>query len=306
MTLPITSEEVNPVPESISISNSGVSTWLVCQRQYYYKYDLAMEPIHRTEAIDRGVLGHDVLAVYYEERKNGASHDNAVSQARAFLSQFMTGDSFDLAVVLDVDRILSGYWVIAEQDNWRILQVESTFNVFLTPEFDFNMRLDLLIQDMNDGKVKLVDHKFVYNFKTQDEINLDPQMPKYVGALRANNVPVDSVIFNQLRYRKLKDANGEFFRRAEFMPPNNRVVNVIRDQITASQEIVLWKQKPLEIRGKSAKRILNLMVCRMCPVKSLCSAELDGAPIDYLMASDYKVKANNSSEPSSAELEALI
>lgn len=307
MTDTLTSEANNDVAESIKISNSGVSTWLVCQKQYYYRYDLGLEANTRSEALDRGVLGHEVLAVYYKAIQRGISHDDAVKNAEAFLGQFMAGgSSFDLGIVLDVHRVLSGYWPIAAKDNWRILQVEEEFNVFLTPEFDFTMRLDLLVHDLDDGKIKIVDHKFVYNFKTEEEVSLDPQLPKYIGALRANNVKVDEAVFNQLRYRKIKDPAANLYARKSFVPSNSKVVNIIRDQITASQEIVKWKALPLETRAKHSKRILNLMVCRGCSMKLLCAAELDGAPIDYLVATEYKKKEHNSSEPTSAELEQLI
>jgi hypothetical protein len=62
--LAITSEASDLV-DTRRISNSEVSTWLTCQQRYYYEFDLKLAPIHNTEALSRGILGHEVLAKYY-------------------------------------------------------------------------------------------------------------------------------------------------------------------------------------------------------------------------------------------------
>lgn len=302
-----TSEVVN-VANPRKISNSEVSTWLVCQRQYYYQFDLSLEPVYFSEALSRGLLGHEVLAVYYKALKDGVPHDDAVFKARQFLMTYMGGTTYDLSIVLEVDTILQAYWAYRQGDpNWRILHVEEQFTTFLSNEFEFSMRLDLLVQDLTTGEIILVDHKFVYDFWTQDDLMLNPQLPKYIGSLRANNIKVDRAILNQLRYRKLKEPTPErLFVHESYTPTNAKVVNVIRDQITKSQEIIAWRELPLEVRAKKATRILNKIVCKSCPVKTLCTAELDGAPIDYLIKSDYKSRSYGYNEPSTASLEALI
>lgn len=302
-----TSEAVK-VPESRKISNSEVSTWLVCQRQYYYSFDLALEPNSYTEALSRGLLGHEVLACYFSELKRGKDHEDAVVTARTFLSSFMHGGPYNLDLVLEMDRILTGYWAYRQGDSdWEILHVEEQFNVFFTTEFEFSMRLDLLVRDRSTQEIILVDHKFVYDFWNQDDLALNPQLPKYIGALRVNGFKVDRAILNQIRYRKLKDPTPDrLYVRESYTPSNNKVVTVVRDQITASEEIVTWRNLPLEERGKKAKCILNKVVCRNCPVKRLCADELDGGDIKYLAATEFKSRTYGYNEPSTASLESLI
>jgi hypothetical protein len=306
--LAITSEASDLV-DTRRISNSEVSTWLTCQQRYYYEFDLKLAPIHNTEALSRGILGHEVLAKYYIARKAGHSHSDCVEVARTFLGSYMGGGSqFDLAIVLELDKILANYWPIAESLPWEILHVEQQFDVWLTQEFEFSMRLDLLIRDLSDGKIKVVDHKFVYDFWNMDKIRLSGQLPKYIGALRANNIKVDDAILNQIRYRKMKAPTlDQLFQQTPVAPSNARVVNTVRQQIIASQEIMKWKDLPVEMRGKRALRVLNPMVCNGCPVKGLCMEELDGAPIEYLMQSEYKSREYGyNNEPSTAALENLV
>ena len=307
MTDLLTSETVS-MAEPRKISNSEVSTWLVCERQYYYQFDLNLEPIRHSEALNRGLLGHEILACYYKELQRGRTHEEAMHTAREFLKSFISGNVYDLPVVLEVDNILQSYWAYRQGDpNWRILHVEEQFNVFFTQEFEFSMRLDLLVQDLTTGEVILVDHKFVYDFWTQDDLALNPQLPKYIGALRVNGFKVDRALLNQLRYRKLKEPTPErLFVRESYSPSNQKVVNIVRDQITASEEIMAWRALPLEERGKKAKHILNKVVCKNCPAKLLCQQELDGAPLDYLIQTEYKSRTYGYNEPSTAGLEALI
>lgn len=302
----LTSEAVMTDPRRIS--NSEVSTWLTCQQRYHYEFDLGLQPISTTEALSRGILGHEVLAVYYSGIQAGHSHDTCVEAARMHLGKFMGGGShYDIAIVLELDKILSNYWPVAKHLPWEILHVEEQFNVWLTQEFEFSMRLDLLIRDLSDGKIKVVDHKFVYDFWTMDKIKLSGQLPKYVGALRANNIKVDDAILNQIRYRKIKDPRpDQLLQQTPVSPSNARIVNNVRQQVIASQQIMEWKQLPLELRGKRALRVLNPMVCNGCPVKGLCMEELDGAPIEYLIASEYKKREYGYNEPSTAALENLV
>jgi len=293
---------------SRKISNSEVSTWLTCQMRYFFEFDLAIQPLHYTETLSRGILGHEVLAVYYKALQGGHSHSDAVDTARSHLMRYMgAGNTYDLPVVLDVDRILSGYWPIAADLPWRVLHVEEQFDAWLTNEFQFSMRLDLLIQDMSDGKIKVVDHKFVYDFWSGDDLRLNPQLPKYIGTLRANNVKVDEAILNQLRYRKIKEPRiDQLFQQTPYTPPNARIVNTMRQQIIASQKIVEWRELPIELREKRALRVLNKQVCRSCPVKNLCMESLDGNSIDYLLAGEYKKRDYGYNEPSTAMLESLV
>jgi len=300
--------EAGIVEESRKISNSEVSTWLTCQMRYFFEFDLAVQPIHYSEPLQRGVLGHEVLAVYYQSLKDGHTHTESVDAANQHLMRYMgAGNSYDLPIVLDIHRILTAYWDIAAQLPWRILHVEEQFDAWLTEEFQFSMRLDLLIQDMSDGKIKIVDHKFVYDFWQGDDLRLNPQLPKYIGTLRANSIKVDGAILNQLRYRKIKEPRiDQLFQQTPFEPPNARVVNTMRQQITASQDIVKWRAIPIELREKRALRVLNKMVCRSCPVKNLCMETLDGNSIDYMLAGEYKKRDYGYNEPSTAMLESLV
>jgi hypothetical protein len=162
--------------------------------------------------------------------------------------------------------------------DWIILQVEQYYDLDFTDEFKYVARLDLVARI--DGRVVIIDHKFIYNFWSQDKLDLNPQLPKYVGVMRNNGIRVDEVMVNQIRYRPKKKppfyTDEEMFRNSFYVPTPEEINNHFREQIIISRDVVEWRNKPLDERARLATRVLNDMVCQSCPVKSLCIMGLKG------------------------------
>lgn len=287
-----------PVQEDTSmrkISNSEVATWLACRKKYYYEFDLSLEPNMRGTALGRGILLHDVLAVYYRQIKDGVPHMDAVVKSDEYLTGFLASPSYEMETVMEVRKLLAGYWATYCGDNeWEILEVEQTRELPMNDDFLYSLRFDLLVLERKTGKIALVDHKTCYNFWSHDEVELNAQFPKYVGSLRANGTQVDKVIINMLRTRK--DAK-ERYKRVDAVPSRMKIANQIREQIMVSQEIVKHKELPIETRSAITPRVLNKTVCQYCDVKSLCMSELDGGDITTAIKSDYKPRTYGYNTP---------
>lgn len=281
------------------ISNSEVATWNTCQRKYYYEFDLALEPKVTGGALGRGVLLHEVLADYYAGLKDGATHEVAMRAARGRLQQYLANDAFGMETVMEVDRLLQGYWANYQGDpDWEILEVEKGFDLPLTEDYEYSLRLDLLVRSRSTSALILVDHKTAYDFWTEDDLDLNPQFPKYIGSLRANGIHVDKAILNQIRTRKLKNPGPEdLFRRTVCKPSIAKVQNSLKEQVLASQEITNHRMLPLEVRANTSKRVLNKMVCRYCNAKSLCMSEYDGGDITHMIANDFKPRTYGYNDP---------
>jgi hypothetical protein len=276
------------------ISNSEVGTWNTCQRQYYYSFDLSLEPKRHSAPLSRGILGHDAIAAYYLAIKAGKSPGDAALEARQILRMAMNDTiSFDMEVVMDVDRILNAYFPMTVKDlsDWEILEVESKHDLPMTDDFDMPLRLDLLVRIRSTKEIVLIDHKYTYDFWTEDDLALNPQFPKYVGALRNSDYPIAYCILNQIRTRHLKNPGADdLVRRSIQRPSNAKIRRALTEHIIASQQIAEFRSLAPETRAQVATRVLNKMVCRGCFVKSLCQAEFDGGDIQYLAQNDYKAR----------------
>jgi hypothetical protein len=265
---------------------------------------MGVAPLQDADALAHGTLMHSVLESYYTEIKNGKSPMDAQLVAENWLAEYMQANN-DFIGASTVAGWLATYWSwTVEQDaRWEILEVEKSYEIPITNDFIFKMKLDLLILDHADMKIKLVDHKSTYDFWSQDDFMLNGQFPKYIGALRFNGINVDEVIVNQIRTRKIKAPTlDQLYKRVPVHYNNNVIRRAMQEQIVASQEIVDYRALPDAERERQALRIANKFNCKGCGVRSLCTAEFQGAPIDYLLASEYKTNPYNAELNPSEEL----
>ena len=279
------SAETAPQPTNLRhISNSEVSTWLSCQRKYYYNFDLNLAPHNWGQSMSRGLLGHEILAVYYTILKDGGTHAEAIEAAEEQLALAMSSGKWDLDITVDVARILGRYWPYAARDNWEILAVESKQSLQLTDEYDLTLRLDLLVREPA-GNLAIVDHKFVYDFYSSEAVQFMPQLPKYLTTLNFNGLHVERGIINQLRWRMRKNpppmTDEELFKRSIIKPSDNKQRSILREQIMASRQIVEHRRLPIEVRERSVLRHQSKMNCQNCSYRMPCLIEQDGGDASH-------------------------
>jgi hypothetical protein len=285
------------------ISNSEVGTWLNCRQRYYLAFVKQLQKKQQGEPIAKGTLGHEVLSVYYQRIKDGVGHEQAKHDALDHLMTYLAvGNSeYALNVITEVRRILELYWAYyAERDlmNWDIIHVERDYDLELNEHFTMPMRLDMLVFDKSDKRHKLIDHKFYYNMPDWDKLALNVQFPKYVAALRSNDVPVDECVLNVLRTRSLKNpALPDLFKRYPVVATNAKIKTAVRNHILASQEIAEYRSLPEAMQKERALPLMNDFVCGNCDYKSICITEFDGGDADYLIQQDYKQNTYGYTQP---------
>lgn len=282
------------------ISNSEVGTWLTCRRKYFYAFDMGIAPkkqFHnpgKVTTLAIGTLGHDVLSIYYEGIMY-LDESTARQAARDHLSKLMLdGQPYSREVVSATSIILERYWSFYANDDLRkyeILGVEQEYDLPLTDEFSYVFRFDLLLKQSGTPKIGLVDHKFKYDFFSEESINLSGQLPKYLGALRANGVNPSFVFLNQIRAKPAAQSWGpkDFFKRSPVSPSNAKVTNAMREQIIASQEISEWREQPFEVKKATALRSMDSFPnpCGKCPYNLICRMEYDGGNATHVIAADF-------------------
>jgi len=286
---------VQTATEPRRISNSEASSWLRCRFQYWIAFDLNVEPLKYKEALSKGQLGHKALEVFYKCLQADCPKEQAEQHAIAVLAEAMQSQYMEMSWVTDLRTLLIRYFA-KYNDDWEILHVENTFEVPLTDKYLYVMKLDVCVRERSTGHIILVDHKFVYDFWSLEDIDFSPQLPKYFGSLRFNGVPVDKVMVNQLRYRVLKRSmtDDEMFRRQIFVPRDHIVRQHLREQIRASNEIAhYWSLEPEQRKEHLAIRNMNKFNCKPCPVKQLCLAYLHGGNTDLMLQTEYRPNTYN-------------
>lgn len=275
------------------VSNSEVYAWNKCQRYYYYSFDLNLTPIKPPNALARGIVGHSALEAYYSALQDGASFEAAKKEGFRVLTLALDkAEMFDMNMLAELRSVLGRYFQFAENDGWKILAVERRFDWQIVEDIAYSLRLDIAIRDPKyGGEVVIVDHKFVYNFWSQDDIDLNPQLPKYMGGIIANGLEVDRVMVNQIRHRIRRSspyADHEMFRRDYDKPNAATVKNLMREQVLISRRITEWQKLPIDERNRRAVGVRNNMICKNCSFASLCITELHGGYVQGIIDTEYR------------------
>lgn len=289
-----------------SVSHSEVDSYLLCRRKHYYGYGLSLQRVTESASLATGVAGHRILETFYKHiLGNGI---DASEQAEAFDDALDAARKEYDAVVEegynDADRRATLHDILFNDEygyfaheffvrkGWRVLAVESEFNLLYDDETEasYPFVVDMIVED-TEGNYVVIDHKFVYDFYTPEQTDLQPQIPKYIGALRALGHEVSYGAYNMLRTRKLKTPTAETNNYLMILKPNNtRIVGTFMEQLGVAAEIQALKELPLEEQDKRAYRTANKMVCQSCSFRDLCSTELVGGNVELMKKTEYKIR----------------
>jgi PD-(D/E)XK nuclease superfamily len=264
--------------DSIVVSHSEVDIFNSCQRKHFYSFVDGLEPKQFGSPIRRGVLGHAALAEFFTGPMKGFTYEESLDSMHDFLDLKALREPESRDVIGDVSRITDG-WLRSFKSriiNWEILYVEHEFWLNISDRIRYPFKPDLVIKEQN--RIKVIDYKFCYDFFSSDELALFPQLPKYIGALRALGIYAQDGLYAELRYRSLKNPSPEDLYRLTPIPLNNaRIKRTWLEQIEGTQRIAQRKELPYELSEEQAVRSASKSNCRWCWFKNLCSAELQGS-----------------------------
>lgn len=288
-----------------TVSHSEVDNYLLCRRKHYYGYGLSLQRISESHSLAMGTAGHRVLEAFYDV----ISGDSTVEGQKKMVDIAMTAarKEYDLIVeegfeeasnrVALFHALFDPTWGYFSQEpfvayGWRILAVEADFNLLYDEETDshYPFVVDMIAVDP-DGKTVVIDHKFVYDFYTPEASDLQPQIPKYIGALRALGYDIAYGAYNMVRTRKIKEPTPEQMHHLMMLkPPLARVKTTFLEQIGVANEIQALKTLPIEEQEARAYRVANKMVCQSCSFRSICSTELIGGNVELMLRTEYKIR----------------
>lgn len=278
------------------VSNTEVTTKAVCDRQHFYRFTLGIEPLpgNLSPALYRGIIGHEALEVYYTHLMNGQSVEQARLAALEYLEQVTmkvvmeTPEDTDRIILLsELSLLIDSYSRYYGAEPFEVIAVEMVYQAPIGENLFYGMKLDVLIKYTSGqfrGDYCIFDHKFVYNFKDAPELEMDGQMPKYQKTLRENGIIVSKAVFNQLRYRKMKDPSpNDLFRRTPARLNPTKTAAIWDEQKEIAQKIV-----DDEAAQKRPIRTLSLLVCRNCHFYELCNADMMGQNTEQMINANYQ------------------
>lgn len=283
----------------VLMSHSEVDTYLVCERRHYYSHGDLLQRKQQSDALYRGILGHSAMERFYRAILDGADSNEALKAALTVVQAEVMKPEPRFEVLNELTRMITGYierWI---DDPIKPLYIEEEFRLKVDEDFTYPFKVDL-VGEAKKG-LACIDFKFVYDFFNDDELALMPQIPKYIAALRAMDIPVKYGFYDQLRYRKMKDPSPfQLYRRDEVHPSNARIRQTFLEQIEAARRVRERKMLPLEVWKAKSLRTANKMVCRSCSFKDLCIAELNGSDGELIRKLEFEPNTYGYSESNDA------
>lgn len=262
------------------ISNSEVKSYLDCERKHFYSFRKGLKPTTYSKALTRGIVGHEALEAYYKAKKDG--HDLAFCMTAMEIVLNEAGRKYpeysaeltQLSAVLG--RYVSQYW----DEPWKILEVESPHSMLLGNSIEYGLRLDLLVEvtaGTDKGQIVIVDHKFVYDFFTDRELEMNAQQVKYIATLRKNGIPVRKAILNQIRYRQLKAPKANMlFRRSSIYAKDKEAQRFIDEFAKVAVDLNYLYGLTEEEHKDATKMHIDKQTCGKCAYQPLCKLYLEG------------------------------
>lgn len=301
------SSDVEVVEQNLAlrrISNSEVNCFQTCKMRYFYEYVLNLEPRVLPGPLAIGIAGHKAQEGYWTAFANGEGIDSCVKAAESMLASLMRDGSVSGPDAMNLSRLMNLYaskWFADDKQTFDVAAIEKMYELPLTSHFTIPMRLDLLLKNKQTGYHVLRDFKFVFNFWDHDAHQFNPQFPKYMMVLGANNVQVSHAELDEIRHRSMRNPTiDDILRRTPYHPTRERSVRIMQDHIRVSHEIVAYRQQDEEAMRATTARNLNKSICKWCSFKELCMSDLDGGYTESLMRADYKQKTeygyNNNEE----------
>lgn len=300
-------------PESNGVSHSRVEAYLSCRRKEFYGYGRKLQKIEPATSLALGSAIHKVLEALYSvvleagmsKAKQKAAYPLAVENALAMVDHIYEQGFQDsdrraplrliIEKYLQREPFIDNSWREDDDRQWLIMAVEKEFNLEWDPEnhSQYPFVIDLIVKDP-DGYTIVVDHKGVYDLYRFEDTHLMPQIPKYIGALRALGYKVGNYgVYNMLRTRPDTKAGRPLGEWAYSMPievTGVRVQRSFEEQIEASWEVHELDKLDPEERDRRAIRVNNKHVCMFCDFRDLCVEELRGGNVELLLKTEYEPK----------------
>lgn len=285
-----------------SVSHSEVDSYLLCRRKHYYGYTKSLQRVRESSALAMGSAGHKVLEEFYTAILNGKSFEAALKVAHVIADELRQEVDVPANRANIFDTLFDFYFPNEPlvKEGWTILAVEKQFNLEYdeAKQLQYPFVVDIIAQSP-EGKTVVIDHKFVYDFYTYEASIMQPQIPKYIGALRALNYKIDYGAYNMIRTRKLKEPDAaSMIQWLDVKPEAQRVKQVFTEQIAVASEIQDIKALDEAQQDARAYRVANKMVCQSCSFLDICRTELSGGNSKLMIQTEYKIRERKTIEVS--------
>lgn len=275
-----------------NISNSEVTTFLSCKRQYDFAFIDNLAPKNTATPLSRGTLGHRAFELYVKARLEGSNHDSAMKAGLYAFQEAQGVVSID--VILETQFLWNRYMAFHKGwPDWIMLGTEERLDLPITDTLNLTIRYDLYMEERATGKRAIGDYKFTYDFWSPKDHDMNGQMPKYITVMNLNGFRVDYGFLEEVRTRKLGKEKAQdhknLWRRTKYIPSAAKKQQMLKQHIATSLQIEEHRELTPEQRRNVSIPVLNKHgACKYCNFSDLCNTMNEGVTdLSVMTQSDY-------------------
>lgn len=290
--------------ETIKISYSKAQAFKSCEYKFWlahvrkYADDSVkpgLMPNEKSPALRRGTHGHLMMEKFHNEVKDNVPFPYDASKCTEIMGNVIAWgigeNSEDTATVMK--QMMHYATNVFPYKNWRILEVEREYRIAVGVDTTGKHKvvpitIDLVV-DIN-GVIVLIDHKFSADAYKDDRIDIEPQLPIYIGVLRALGVKASYGIYNFMRTRDMKNVEEQVIQKP-VRANDIRIQQSFRDHLYTIEKIIAFQKAMDENPNMVPARTPNNN-CDYCDFRRICKTALKGEDTTLMIqhgftANDY-------------------
>lgn len=275
----------------LTVSPSEFDSYMSCPRKHYYAYGLKIQSRESSDSLNRGTIGHHFLEEYFKLRLEGMSADTAMLVSKQYMTKYVLLNPEQMTIADEAKEAILRFFDDGGYSEFEILAIEREFQVVIDENTGASIlfKVDLIVRD-KDGKIGIIDHKFISQLYAPYQLDLMSQLPKYYEALKRLGYPIDWVA-----YGEYKAGSGPKFVFLPFPLSEASAKRTMEEHRQVANKIIGLKRqaeldKTVFYWSETATRIQNTMICKNCSFKKICVAELKDDHPDLVLDQFYKVK----------------
>lgn len=280
--------------EIINVSYSKAQAFRTCkfkfQQAHIEQHPQGNKPglmaKQKSKALARGTHGHAILERFLRRVKAELTFPYDPIKCKEFIGEAVAwgiGEDAALSMEINTQCLHFGTNVFPKL-GWEILEIEKEYRIPVGYDAGTGikkvvpMTIDLIVRI--GGQIVVVDHKFSADAYKEARIKIEPQIPIYIGVLRAMGIPAKYGIYNFMRTRKMNNVEDQVVQ-ALCKPNDIRIKRSFQEHLeTANQIVEYTKTLPLAVRNPNNN-------CDYCDFARICAAELSGEDTTLMKEVDF-------------------
>ena len=319
-----------------TVSWSEISTWCQCRQKWYWAYELRIVPKQVSRSLSLGSCGHAALAAHLEGKDWLIAIEEWASkqvQERPMYDEEME----NVGQLCNTVRALVQRYLEDNHDQWKVLEVEKQFEIGVR---GLKHKLigfwDAIVQDA-DGHKWILEHKFVKQFRTEDQLLLDGQIGVYQYAARRMGHDIIGTIYDQVLTkipavpainknntvsRAAIATDWETYKRAVIAAGQNPddyldMKEKLADNVFSKRIYIYRPRAEVDLFARDMERRIwdikkakkhiyhceSHINCMNCPYRELCIEQLKGGDVGFLIEMNFEPKREREEAPENATTE---